>query len=43
LDYEGAVYRVEEQAQQNPQPGEDASKVVAGGGEDDVGGIAFAA
>jgi hypothetical protein len=32
--------RDQDQAQKNPQPGEDESKVVADGGEDGVGGIA---
>src|SRR5664280_2030396 len=35
---EGAPQRGQDQAQKNPQPGKDASEVVADGGEDGVGG-----
>jgi hypothetical protein len=33
--------RVQDQAQESPQPGEDVAEVVADGGEEDVGGVAF--
>jgi hypothetical protein len=41
LDREGAQERAWDQAQSS-QPGEDEAEVVADGGEDDVGGVAFA-
>jgi hypothetical protein len=43
LDCERSRYGEQDQAQQNPQPGEDEAEVVADGGEHGVGGVAFAA
>ena len=40
---EDCDYGGQDEAQEKPQPGEDAAEVVADGGEDDVGGIAGAA
>jgi hypothetical protein len=42
-DDEGAKKRRQDQAQKIPQPNEDVSEVVGGGGEDGIGGIAGAA
>jgi hypothetical protein len=42
LDREGAQERAWDQAQKSSQQGEDEAVVVADGGEDDVGGVAFA-
>jgi len=43
LEADGRDKGAQDEAQESPQPGEDASEVVADGFEDDVGGIACAA
>ena len=40
---ERSPYRFQEHGQEFSEPGEDAAEVVADGGEDDVGGVSWAA